>query len=169
MAQRTRKTLKLLHTLAACGMIGSLAGYAVLLTWGAQDTPAQYADLRVSISALCSYLLVPSLGLALMSGLFAMVVHTPFMEQRWAWAKAAMGIAMFEGTLGFVGHKATAAQKFAARVADGSATQAQMQEVIAREWMGLWVVLALTLANVILGVWRPRLQGRSAKPVDAKS
>ena len=168
MAQRTRKTLKVLHSLAACGMIGALAGYAVLLTWGPQETPAQYADLRVSISALCDYVLVPSLAVALVSGLFAMAVHTPFLDQRWAWAKAALGIVMFEGTLGFVGHKATAAREFAAKVIDGTATQAQLQQVIEREWMGLWVVLGLTLANVILGVWRPALRGRRPKAVEVE-
>ncbi len=169
MAQRTRKTLKILHSLAACGMIGALAGYGILLVYGPQDTPQQYADLRASISALCDYLLVPSLAVALVSGLLSMAVHAPFLDQRWAWAKAALGISMFEGTLGFVGHKATAAREFAAKVADGTATQAQLQEAIASEWTALGVVLALTLGNVVLGVWRPSLRGRTPKVSGVKA
>ncbi len=162
MAQRTRKTLKILHSLAACGMIGALAGYGILLTYGPQDTPQQYADLRASISTICDYLLVPSLAVALVSGLIAMAVHAPFLDQRWAWAKALLGISMFEGTLGFVGHKASAAAEFSVKVADGLATQAQLHEAIASEWQALAVVLALTVANVVLGVWRPAMRGRRA-------
>jgi hypothetical protein len=46
------------------------------------------------------------------------------------------------------------------KVTDGSATQAQLHEAIASEWQALAVVLALTVANVVLGVWRPAMRGR---------
>jgi hypothetical protein len=136
--------------------------------WPAGHT-GQYADLRASISAICDYLLVPSLAVALVSGLVAMAVHAPFLDQRWAWAKALLGISMFEGTLGFVGHKATTAAEFSAKVADGAATQAELDAAIASEWQALGVVLALTVANVILGVWRPAMRGRTKPKAQEKS
>ena len=57
--------------------------------------------------------------------------------------------------------KATTAAEFSAKVAEGSATQAELDAAIASEWQALAVVLALTVANVILGVWRPAMRGRA--------
>ena len=79
-----RKTWKFLHTLAACGVIGALLGYAVLLAHAPQDTPEAYAAMRQSISALCDYILFPSLAVVLITGLLAMAAHHPFVEMRWA-------------------------------------------------------------------------------------
>ncbi len=155
-----RKTLKILHTLAACGLIGGLLGYMVLLAWAPQDTPATYADLRQSIAALSSYVLVPSLALALISGLLSMAVHQPYLDKRWAWVKAAMGIIMFKGVLTIAGFKAVPAAALARRIAEGEAVGPLLEETIAYEWSVLVVILALSVANVVLGVWRPRLERR---------
>lgn len=92
-----RKLLKCLHTLAACGLIGGLAVYMLLLALAPQETPAAYAQLRQAIAAVSNYLLMPSLAVALVSGLLSMAVHTPFLDKRWVWLKAAMGILMFKG------------------------------------------------------------------------
>ena len=153
-----RKTLKILHTLAACGLIGGLLGYMVLLTWAPQATPAAYADLRQSIAALSSTILVPSLAVALISGLLSMAVHRPYLDKRWAWVKAAMGIIMFKGVLTIAGFKAGPAADLARRIAEGEAAGPRLEEVIAYEWSALVVMLALSVANVVLGVWRPRLE-----------
>ncbi len=155
-----RKTLKILHTLAACGLIGGLLGYMVLLAWAPQGTPAAYADLRQSIAALSSYILVPSLAVALISGLLSMAVHQPYLDKRWAWVKAAMGIIMFKGVLTIAGFKAGPAADLARRIAEGEDAVARLDEVIAYEWSALVVILALSVANVVLGVWRPRLERR---------
>jgi fructose-specific phosphotransferase system IIC component len=87
-----RKSLKILHTLAACGMVGAVLAYMVLLLAAPQDTATAYAELRQSIAALCDYLLLPSLALVLVSGLLSMAVHRPFLDKRWAWLKAALGL-----------------------------------------------------------------------------
>jgi len=153
-----RKTLKFFHTLASCGIIGALAGYTILLTLGPQDTPAAYADMRQTISLLCDWLLVPSLAIALVSGLLSMAVHRPFQERRWVWAKALLGLSMFEATLAIVGSKANFAASMSAQLAAGEGDAERLQTALAYEWYTLGTIAALSLANIVLGVWRPSLR-----------
>lgn len=155
-----RKTVKILHTLAACGLIGGLLVYMLLLAEARQDTAAAYADLRWSISQLSDYVLMPSLAVVVVSGLLSMVVHRPYMDKRWAWVKAASGILMFKGVLTIVGAKANYAAGVAEQVARGEATREALDAALAYEWYALGTILALSVANVVLGVWRPRLKRR---------
>ena len=155
-----RRTLKILHTLSSCGLIGGLLGYMILLIEAPQGTPAAYADLRASIAALSNYLLLPSLAVALITGLLAMVVHRPFLDKRWAWLKAALGVLMFKGVLTVIGAKADYAAVVAQRIADGEAAPELLASALTYEWTTLGAVMALSVANVILGIWRPRLRRR---------
>jgi hypothetical protein len=161
-----RKILKFLHTLAACGLIGALLGYMILLLAAPQDDAGSYADMRQSVSAICNYLLLPSLAVVLVTGLVSMIVHPPFLERRWVWIKAASGIGMFEGTLAVIGAKAGHATELAMQIAAGQAEQQVLEEAIAYEWHSLATIMALALANVVLGVWRPPLRKR-AQPKQA--
>ena len=67
-----RKTMKFLHTVASAGMIGGLLAYGVLLVYAPQDTLSRYADMRQSIMYVSNYVLLPSLGIALVTGLLSM-------------------------------------------------------------------------------------------------
>lgn len=151
-----KMTLKIFHTIASCGLIGGLAAYMLLLVFTPQGTPADYADLRQTIKALSDYLLFPSLALALVSGLLAMAVHYPFQERGWAWIKAATGILMFKGILTIVSAKAGHAAEMSRKIAEGTAPPDALDQLINLEWGTLWIVMALSLANVVLGVWRPK-------------
>ena len=152
-----RKATKILHTLASCGLIGALMGYIIILVAAPQDTAEAYANARAAIAALCNYLLLPSLAIALMSGLLSMVVHPPFQEMRWAWLKALLGLTMFEATLGIIGSKASSAAAISAKIAAGEAEQKALADAIAYEWGSLTAIMLLSVANVVVGVWRPRL------------
>lgn len=152
-----RKATKILHTLASCGLIGAIMGYMVVLVAAPQDTAAAYANARAVIAALCNYMLLPSLAIAMMSGLFSMVVHPPFRELRWAWLKALLGFSMFEATLGIIQAKSTTAAALSARIAAGEAEQKALADAIANEWGSLIAIMTLSIANVVVGVWRPRL------------
>lgn len=151
-----RKTLKCFHTISACGLIGGLGCYMILLVFAPQDTPAAYADLRQSIALVSDYVLIPSLAIALVSGLLAMAFHMPFMDKGWAWAKTVMGILMFKGVLTVVGAKADHAAALAEKMEAGVVTRAAIDDALYYEWATLWIVMALSVANVVLGVWRPR-------------
>lgn len=152
-----RKVSKCLHTIAACGLIGGLGCYMVLLTLAPQDSPAAYADLRSSLAGISNYLLLPSLAVALVSGLLSMAVHKPFLDKGWAWIKAALGILMFKGVLTIIGAKANHAEAIARRLADGEPVAELLSRALAYEWYALWAIMALSVANVVLGIWRPRL------------
>ena len=155
-----RKALKFLHSLASCGVIGALLGYMILLLYAPQGTPTAYADLRQSISLLCDYLLFPSLAVALVTGLLAMAVHHPFQNMRWVWVKALLGLSMFEATLGIIGSKANYAATVAKRIVEGEAAPGALEKALTNEWNSLGIVLALSVANIVLGVWRPPLKSR---------
>lgn len=155
-----RKTVKLFHTLSSCGLIGTLAGYMIVLVFARQELAADYAAMRHTISMLCNYLLLPSLAVALVTGLLSMAVHTPFQERRWAWMKALLGLSTFEATLGIVQSKANTATSLAEKIAAGRPEADALAAAIGNEWMALGVIMALSVANIVLGVWRPSLARR---------
>ena len=155
-----RKLFKVFHTLAACGLIGGLGCYLILLYAAPQETPKAYADLRQGIAAISNYLLLPSLAVATVSGLLAMMVHRPFLDKRWVWLKAVLGILMFKGVLTIVGAKANEAAVVSRKIADGEPVAEVLDAALFNEWATLGVVLLLSMANVVLGIWRPRLVGR---------
>ncbi|MCR9255277.1 MAG: DUF2269 family protein [Alphaproteobacteria bacterium] len=157
-----RKTLKILHTLATCGLIGGMAVYGILLLDVPRDAAA-HADLRAHIAAISNWVLLPSLGIALVSGLVAMAVHRPFLEKRWAWLKAALGILMFKGVLTLIGAKAGYAARVAGEVARGEAPADALDGLLTYEWWTLGIMMALSVLNVVLGVWRPRLKATPAR------
>ena len=152
-----RKTLKFFHTLASCGLIGALLGYMIVLIYAPHDTAHTYADMRRTISALCNYLLLPSLAIALITGLLSMAAHPPFQDKRWAWVKALLGLSMFEATLGIIGSKADYAAAVSAKIASGEAEPGALASALSTEWSSLAAIMALSIANIVLGVWRPRL------------
>jgi hypothetical protein len=167
-----RKALKILHSLASCGLIGALVAYGLVLSRAPQaaalpEGARQFADMRGIISALCDYVLVPSLALALVTGLVAMIVHRPFQEMRWVWLKAVMGFALFESTLAITQAKAGYAATFAERIAQAAAgadiaeARAGLAEAMSSEWTALGAITALCVAQVIVGVWRPAMKGRA--------
>ncbi len=166
---RLRPSLKFLHTIASAGMVGALAGYMILLVHAPQASPADYADMRQSIEALCTYLLGPSMAVTLVSGLLAIAFHMPFQEKRWVWVKAALGLAVFEATLHLSGSKANYAAELANKIAEGAAPENALEQAIASEWGVLYALSALTVANIALGVWRPSLTRRINRPSNAKS
>ena len=155
-----RKALKFLHTLASCGIIGALLAYMIILLNAPQATAIAYAEMRATIQALCSYLLLPSLAVVLVSGLLAMAAHRPFQELRWVWIKALLGISMFEATLAIVQSKANYAAKISAEIAEGEPRAQDLARALEYEWYSLAAILALSVANVVLGVWRPALKRR---------
>jgi len=157
-----RRFLKVFHVLGSIGLTGALACYMILLAVAPTDSPEGYAVVRRGIEAISGWLLVPSLVVALVTGLFAIAVHPPFQNAGWVWAKAALGLPMFEGTLVTIDSTAQRAAEVSAQLAAGTVEPAVLSELVAREWNALWIIMVLSIAQTVLGVWRPRRRRRRA-------
>lgn len=150
---------KILHDLGAAGVIGAFA--TILLLASIAPDPAvslsSYADYRRGIALVSKWLLVPALFATICSGLLAMMANRAYLDQGWAWLKAALGVAMFEGTLVSVDATARkAAELAAAASAEGVRDPAALAALLRTERGGLWTLLVLAIANVVIAVWRPR-------------
>jgi hypothetical protein len=159
------RVLKFLHEIGAVGVSGSLAACIVLVAT-APSSLVGFAAVRQGIAAVTQWLLVPSLALVLVSGLLALAITQAYHSAGWAWVKALLGIGMFEGTLLTIDASARKAAALATLAAAGGGDPALLAQVIRTERGGLWLLLALSLANIALAVWRPRF-GRVASTATA--
>jgi hypothetical protein len=158
-----RRLMKFLHTLGAIGMMGAMACLLVVLILSPDPALlAEYVSARNAMAAIAKWVLMPSLGITLISGLLAIAINPGFHDAGWAWIKAASGILLFEsgfvGILGPMQHEAELGARALLLPADAAALGLSLGP----EKMTLWILLAVSTANVILGVWRPRLIRRKA-------
>jgi len=158
-----RRAVKLVHTLGAIGLTGAIAAYMVLLANAPDDSLEAYARVRESIRQISQWLVIPSLGIVMTSGLLSMAVHTPFLDARWVWAKALLGLPTFEGTLLTVDATAQRAARLSAEALAGETDPALVAKLLENEWWGLWWIMTLVVASTAIGVWRPRLRRRPAR------
>ncbi len=156
-----RHFLKFLHTLGAIGLMGSMASLLVLLNAAPPPSElAEYASMRHAMGAIATWIFFPSLALTLIAGLLAIANNRGFHNAGWAWLKAATGILVFEG--GFVGVLGPMQREAArsAKVLAGQSDPVALAATPHAEQGFLWVLLTVATANIVLGVWRPRLVRR---------
>lgn len=156
-----KKILKSLHTVGSVGITGAVAAHLVLLTaLPGLATVAEAAALRTGIAAVATWLLLPSLLLVLVSGLLAIAAQPAFGSAGWVWVKVALGLVIFEGTLVSVQRPAERNLDYTLQAVAGKIDAAELEAMLHSEWGALWVILAVCIANIILGIWRPRLVRR---------
>ena len=153
-----RRLLKFLHTMGAIGLMGAMAALLVMLSFTPSPTAlAEYALMRGAMGAVATWIFFPSLGATLVAGLLAIAVTRGFHNAGWAWLKAATGILVFEsGFVGVLGPMQQEAEQSAGALA-GKVDPATLAQSLGPERNTLWVLLAIATANVVLGIWRPRL------------
>ena len=144
--------------MGAVGLMGAMACLLVLLSLTPPtESLAGYALMRGAMGAVATWIFLPSLALTLVAGLLAVALHRGFLEAGWAWVKLATGVLVFEG--GFVGIQGPMqeeARRSAAALA-GQIDPATLTGALAAERNTLWVLLAIAILNVVLGIWRPRI------------
>jgi hypothetical protein len=152
------RLLKFFHTIGAIGLMGAMAAILVLMRFAPPPTAlADYALMRGAMADIATWILFPSLALTLIAGLLAIAWNRAFHNAGWAWAKLLTGIIIFEGGLvDAVGPIQEEARRSAAALA-GRSDPATITGSYGAEQSTLWVLMAVATANVILGIWRPRL------------
>lgn len=156
-----RKTLKFLHTMAAIGFTGAIA--ALLVLHASLPDPAElerFATLRMAMGSVARWILLPSMGLVVVSGLLSIAATRAFHSAGWVWAKLASGILVFEGTLVYVQGPMERAARQARAALDGSVPAADLGATLQPEWYSFWIIGGVAVVNVLLGIWRPRFTRR---------
>lgn len=148
-----RRGLKILHELSGIGVGGGFAACLVIGYAADPTAPAAFAASRDAIAAIARWVLVPSLGVVLVTGLLAIAATRGFHDAGWAWVKALLGLSLFEATLVTVAATGQQAELAAAAAAD----PALLASLLRSERTTLWMLLGLVVANVVLAVWRPKL------------
>ncbi len=144
--------------MGAIGLTGAMA--ALLVLFALTPSPASltaYAAMRGAMGAIATWIFLPSLALALVSGLLAIAANRAFLNAGWAWLKLATGVLMFEGGLVYVQGPLSREADQSARALAGQIDPAILGASLSAERNTLWVLLAVATANVALGIWRPRL------------
>ncbi len=121
-----------------------------------------YAALRQLMADISGWVIVPSMGVILASGLFAMSVHYPFQEARWVWMKAVSGIIIFKTTFFSLDAAASDAAEAARLALGGELTVTELVATVDDQWIAWWMLLILAGLNVVFAIWRPRLRGTKA-------
>ena len=143
--------------MGAVGFMGSLASLLVLENLAPPPSSlAGYALIRGAMAALATWVFFPSFVLTLIPGLLAIALTPAFHNAGWAWIKAATGILIFAGGLNALAPIQDEARLSAEAVA-GWLDPATLAGASEGEAATMWVLLAVSTANVLLGVWRPRI------------
>jgi hypothetical protein len=138
--------------------MGAMACLIVLMTFAPQPASlAGYAAMRDAMADIATWIFFPSLALTLIAGLLAIAVNPAFHNAGWAWIKLASGVLLFEGGLVSVLGPIQEAAKHGAGALAGPMDAAAVMGSYGAERGALWGLLAVAAANVVLGIWRPRL------------
>ena len=146
-----RLSAKALHELASIAFGGGLAACLVIDMVAVHASPEAFATGRHLFAAIAKDVLVPSMIVVATSGLIALAATRAYMDAGWAWLKALLGLSLFEATLLVMGSSQKQAEIMA------TTDPALVAAVLRSERNTLWFLIALSAANVVLAVWRPRL------------
>jgi len=148
------RIIKVVHTLGAIGIMGGVAACVVLRLHGPGPGAEGWLVVRHQLNALFRYLLVPSTGVCIFSGFLSMFVYKPFWDALWAWAKAGSGVILLQFTFRLKWNALDVTAPL------DPSDPLDLSKALRNEWSGFWVLLGVSLFNVVVGVWRPRFRVR---------
>jgi len=136
--------------------MGAAAALAVVLMLAPTSISSpSYVALVAATAQVATWIIGPSMVLTILSGLLAMVVTPAFQDAGWVWVKAATGILILQAGLHVLGPIQEEARRASATLLEG-ADPAGAARLFEAEVNTLWVLLAVSVVNIALGVWRPR-------------
>ena len=118
-------------------------------------SPVSYILLMSAMAKIAAWIIMPSMVLTIVAGLLSIAVTSGFQDAGWVWIKAATGILLLEGGLHVMQPIQDEAKRGLGALA-GGLDPAAMARLFTAERNTLWVLLAVSAANIALGVWRPR-------------
>ena len=137
--------------------MGALGSLLVLLSRTPPPTSLTgYALMRGAMGAIATWIFLPSIVLTLVAGLLSIALNNAFHNAGWAWLKLATGILIFEGFVHVQGSMQDKADR-SARALAGLVDPTTLGRSLGGERLTLWLILTVATANVVLGIWRPRL------------
>ena len=163
-----RRWLKFLHTMGAIGLMGGFACLIALIQISPPPASlAGYASIHAGMAEIATWVVFPSVAVTLIAGLLAIAANPIFHNAGWAWIKLATGVLMFEGTLAYGVGPIQQEAEASAKALAGQAAAASVGGIDGSLENGLWALLLVATANVVLGVWRPRIIRPVDRPAEA--
>lgn len=147
-----RRAAKFLHDIASIGFGGGLASCLLINLTAARDSPTEFMAARHVYASIAQYVAIPSMVVVVTSGLVALAAARAFRDSSWAWVKALLGLIVFEATLMSVGPS-----RHAVELALAASDADVLGALLRSERNTLILLIAITVANVVLAVWRPGL------------
>lgn len=162
-----KRLIKFLHELGTVGLMGATATQLVLSYAAEGMASRDYAVTRLAILRVSELLLIPSLLVVLVSGLLAMLFNSTFQKRGWALLKAGLTLVVLQCALVAVQGPAKQAAVISVAIVKGDRSQARhLPEIVRHERGGSAMLLFLSVVNIALAVWRPRLR-RKRSPASA--
>jgi hypothetical protein len=144
--------------MSAIGMMGSMVSLiALMMAAPPPSSLAGYALIHGAMSDIATWIFFPSLALTLIPGMLAIAVNRAFHNTGWAWTKLATGVLIFEGGLVYVEGPIREEATRSAEALAGRLNPATLTGSYGAEQSSMWALLLVATANVVLGVWRPKL------------
>ena len=145
---------KTIHDIASMGFGGALAACLAIDLTVNVAAPDQFLAARQVFGVIAQFVLVPAMAVVVVSGLIALAATRGYRDAGWAWVKAFLGMGVFMATLHVA---ASAGAQSELSVAAATADLPTLQRLLKAERSTLWLLIVLSVVNVVLAVWRPKL------------
>jgi uncharacterized membrane protein len=158
-----RQWLKFGHSMTAISFLGSVIVLWVMI---AQLPPPEgalevYVAQRQLMAQIASMVMMPSLLISLLFGMASMAAVSGFHSAPWAWAKLVTTVLMLEGSLLGIQSPIKREAALAEKALLDPTHIAGLAQNLSSEQMSLVLIGVVAMANVALGVWRPRFRAKT--------
>ena len=159
----TRKILKFGHTVTGMAFLGAIVVLWVFHEYLAApgDSLAVYTAQRQVMERIASLVLMPSLMLSLLFGIASLTMVKSFHGAPWAWGKLFTTVLMLEGSLMGIQSPIKKEAALAVSALSDESVIAGLALQAEAEQLSLILIGFVAIANVALGVWRPRFRSKA--------